>query len=141
VLDELWPEYRSLNGYSARKFLDDVIEAGFVIEKLQMAINEEHLCSVPASVPLSDALSAGSMILLRPAKMLTREEVEIPGRLALHDELKRLSKELDRARQDAQVARDQLARERHLRSGLERSVSWRITEPGRALMRRIRKLG
>lgn len=141
VMDELWPEYCSLNRYSARRFLSDVLDAGFVIERLQMAINDQHVASVPPSLSLSDAVSAGSMVLLRPAKLSTREEVGLSSRLSRNEELDLLKNELDSARRDAQAARDELTRERSLRSGLERSVSWRVTKAGRALMRSIRKLG
>jgi ubiquinone/menaquinone biosynthesis C-methylase UbiE len=77
VLKEMWPEYQSLNRYSAYRLMRDVMEVGFAIEKSYVTINEEHVASIPEHVPISDAISVGSMLLLCPAKTLTREEIHI----------------------------------------------------------------
>ena len=137
VFGAMWPEYCRLNGYSARKFLAAASEAGFCIERLQSTINEDHVESAPSDVPLADIVTWGSMVLLRPGKPFTAEELRI---VRLKEELKRAQAERDEARQRSHDLQVNLEAERSVRTGIERSVSWRVTEPARSLMTMLRQL-
>ena len=119
----MWPEYCRLNGYSARKFLSAVSEAGFCIERLHSTIDEEHIDSAPRDVPLADIVTSGTMVLLRPGKPLTNDEPQI---VQLREQLRRAEAERDEARAISRA--------------IEHSASWRVTEPARRLMARLRQL-
>jgi len=123
VFGTMWPEYCRLNGYSARKFLSAVSEAGFCIERLHSTIDEEHISSAPPDVPLADIMTSGTMVLLRPGKPYTNDEVPVEQ---LRAQLNHAQAERDEARAIARA--------------IEHSASWRVTEPARRLMARLRQL-
>jgi hypothetical protein len=77
VMGTMWPEYCRLNGYSARRFLSDVADAGFCVERVQCTITEEQAETAPPDVALADIMTSGSMVLLRPGKPFTNDEVQI----------------------------------------------------------------
>jgi hypothetical protein len=61
-------EYQTLNKYSANMFLTDVMKAGFCVGQMETILRFDHLESVLASVSITDAMVAGTYLLLRPAK-------------------------------------------------------------------------
>lgn len=65
---QIWPEFQRLNGYSGRRFLLDIMEAGFCVEKVESFINEEGAWQAPAEVPVADVITVGSKVLLRACK-------------------------------------------------------------------------
>jgi SAM-dependent methyltransferase len=130
VLGTMWPEYCRLNGYSARTFLSAALDAGFCVERAQSTIDEEHVSTAPPDVALADIVTSGSMVLLRPGKPLTQDELQIV----------KLRGQLKQAQAEARDLQFNLAAERSVRTGIEHSVSWRVTEPARRFMTIIRGL-
>ncbi len=123
VLNHMWPEYGRLNGYSARKFLNAIMEAGFCIDKVETVINEESIQDAPADVPIADLLTIGTKVLLRPGKPFNQEQ-------------------LANAQLQKQIVTVQsaLEAERAKLKSIEQSKSWQMTEPIRAFMQAARDL-
>lgn len=137
VFGTMWPEYCRLNGCSARKFLSAVSEAGFFIERLQSTIDEDHISSAPPDVPLADIVTSGTMVLLRPGKPYTNDEVPVEQ---LRAQLNHAQAERDEALARMRGLQANLEAERAVRTGIEHSVSWRVTEPARRFMTMLRQL-
>ena len=140
VLEHMWPEYCKLNRYSARMFLAAAMEKGLVIERLCSAI--EKVENPPADVPLADVATNSTTVLFRPAK----SGLESPGATswpvqpAAQLALARAVGEKNALQQQVAGLEAELAAERRIRDGIEHSVSWRLTKPGRDVMRIVRKL-
>lgn len=66
VLKHMWPEYCALNGYSARRFFDDVRSSGFSVLRAKLITYDQDVSSAPPEVPLIDLVTSGSMVLLAP---------------------------------------------------------------------------
>lgn len=66
VLGHMWPEYRSLNKYSANRFYADVMATGFKVEKAITVTYEQNLAEAPPDVPLADLMIYETKMLLRP---------------------------------------------------------------------------
>jgi SAM-dependent methyltransferase len=64
----MWPAYRTLNRYSARRFLTEALETGLIIEKLETALEEHPAASSVRGESYADLITAGSTILFRPGK-------------------------------------------------------------------------
>lgn len=68
VLGHMWREYQTLNKYSANMFLSDIGAAGFAIERVEGIIRTDHLDELPEGISRNDAMSAGTLAILRSAK-------------------------------------------------------------------------
>jgi ubiquinone/menaquinone biosynthesis C-methylase UbiE len=66
VLGHMWPEYQSLNRYSANRFHSDVLAAGFTVQKIISCTYEQDLTEAPRDVPLADLMIFETKMLLRP---------------------------------------------------------------------------
>lgn len=65
LLRNLWPEYQTLNKYSANRFYADVIAVGFTIQKTMAITYEQDLSEAPRDVPLADLMIYETKMLLR----------------------------------------------------------------------------
>ncbi len=66
LLSNLWPEFQSLNRYSANRFYADVVAAGFTVQKVMTITYEQDLSDAPRDVALSDLMIYETKMLLRP---------------------------------------------------------------------------
>jgi SAM-dependent methyltransferase len=66
LLKHLWPEFISLNKYSANRFYADVMAVGFTVQKAITITYEQDLTDAPRDVPLSDLMIYETKLLLRP---------------------------------------------------------------------------
>lgn len=66
ILGHMWPEYLSLNRYSANRFHADVMAAGFTVQKAITITYEQDLSQAPPEIPLSDLMIYETKMLLRP---------------------------------------------------------------------------
>lgn len=121
VLEHMWPEYCRLNGYSARRFLTEVVNAGFCIDKLEATVSEDRFENTPPGIAIADLVTTGTKVLVRPGKPFSEEQLTLT-------QLRKTTLELESA----------LAAERAKLKGIEESQSWRITAPLRALMEVVR---
>jgi SAM-dependent methyltransferase len=133
VFEHMWPAYCTLNRYSARMFLAAAMGNGLVIERLQSAT--EKLENPPAGVPLADVVTHSTTVLFRPAKS-GQESTAQPAAPSAPAH----ATSGDRALEQVAALQAQLAAERTIRQGIEHSVSWRLTKPGRDLMQVVRRL-
>ena len=66
ILGHMWPEYQSLNRYSANRFYADVMATGFKVQKAITITYEQDLSEAPPDIPLSDLMIYETKMLLRP---------------------------------------------------------------------------
>jgi len=66
VLGHMWPEYLSLNRYSANRFYADVIAACFTVQKAVAITYEQDLTNAPRDISLSDLMIYETKMLLKP---------------------------------------------------------------------------
>jgi SAM-dependent methyltransferase len=66
VLGHMWPEYQSLNRYSANRFYADVIAAGFTVQRTITCTYEQDLREAPRDIPFADLMIYETKMLLRP---------------------------------------------------------------------------
>lgn len=64
----MWHEYRTLNGYSARRFIKEAAELGLIIEKLETKIEDHPAAQFTRGEAYVDLVSAGTTVLFRPGK-------------------------------------------------------------------------
>jgi SAM-dependent methyltransferase len=65
MLGHMWPEYRSLNKFSARDFYAAVRLAGFTVLKAKLVTYEQDLSEAPADIDFADLMIFGTLMLLR----------------------------------------------------------------------------
>ena len=123
VLHHMWPEYCRLNGYSARQFLSDVLQAGFCVAKLESQIIYESFEEEPSDVVGADLVTTGTKVLLKPAKSFTKEQ-----------------KAAAQLQSEIVTMQGQLELERAKLKSLQESQSWRMTAPIRAFLQAARDL-
>jgi ubiquinone/menaquinone biosynthesis C-methylase UbiE len=140
VLEHMWTEYCRLNGYSARMFLAAAMQTGLAIERLQSGI--EKVENPPSEVPLADLITHTTTVLFRPAKSGRESDgvAALSAPPSAESVVARALGENNALRQQVAVLQAELAAERRIRHGVEHSVSWRLTKPGRDFMRVVRKL-
>lgn len=146
VFGTMWPEFCHLNGFSARKFLAAVSDAGFSIERLQSTIDFAHLSEAPPEVEQIDVVTSGSMVLLQPRKRLNVAEMAIASlqqkirnaQVERNQAVAELQAQLEQVRSRQTELQARLESEHSVRTSIERSVSWRLTQPARAFMRMVR---
>ena len=64
LLEHQFPEYLTLNGYSANRFYADVIRSGFHVTKARLISYDQDLSHAPAGVEFSDLMICGTKMLL-----------------------------------------------------------------------------
>lgn len=65
ILDFVWPEYRTLNKYSANQFYADFRTCGFRSHTWKLQADAMDLSAAPPGVPLSDLMICGSEVVFR----------------------------------------------------------------------------
>jgi ubiquinone/menaquinone biosynthesis C-methylase UbiE len=61
----MWREYQSLNKYSANRFYEEVIAAGFTVQETVAITYAQDLTEAPTDVPLADLMIYETKMLLR----------------------------------------------------------------------------
>lgn len=117
VFENMWPEYQTLNRYSANRFYADVIAAGFTVRKSVAITFPQDFTEAPRDIPLADLTIFGTKMLLLPYLSDRVDEnnfknIEPREMLELRTAL---------SARDLQIAE------------LKDSWSWKITAPLRAL--------
>ena len=64
LINHLWPEFLSLNGFSADMFYRAVQKAGFKVAKARLISFDQDLRQAPANYSLSELMISGTMMLL-----------------------------------------------------------------------------
>lgn len=123
ALNHMWGEYRKLNRYSARRFVGEVLDAGFAIERMQATVREEYLPVAPANVPVADIITWGSMLFMRPGKPVTEEALTA-----------------SQLREQLRHTRAELVKERTTRVAMQESKSWKLTQPVRSFAELLRSM-
>lgn len=123
VFQNMWPEYQTLNKYSANHFYTDVVAAGFKIKRCVVISGDVDLAEAPEGIPLSDLMIFGTKMLLFPING------EQPNLLESHPDpgnRRQTVPDCDRSVRDLSVT----LREREAEiADLRNSWSWRITAP------------
>ncbi|MEA2754324.1 MAG: hypothetical protein QOJ54_613 [Aliidongia sp.] len=65
MLGHMWPEYQSLNQFSARRFYAEVRKAGFTVVKAKLVTYEQDLSEAPDDADFADLMIFGTLMLLR----------------------------------------------------------------------------
>jgi ubiquinone/menaquinone biosynthesis C-methylase UbiE len=68
IMGHMWKEYQTLNKYSARMFLSAILAADFYVERMESILRTNYLDQLPPGASRADAMAAGTLVLLRPAK-------------------------------------------------------------------------
>jgi SAM-dependent methyltransferase len=118
VFENMWPEYQTLNRYSANRFYADVIAAGFTVRKAVTITLDRDLTEAPPDIPLADLVIHATKMLLLPNPSDGDGENRSKKTVELR-EIQELKTAL-RVR-DMQIAE------------LKESWSWKITAPVRSL--------
>jgi len=62
ILNHVWPEYKTLNKYSADMFYDDFRSCGFTTQKWSVIAYPQDLTDAPADLKFSDLMVCGSSV-------------------------------------------------------------------------------
>ena len=66
VLGHMWPEYCSLNRYSASRFFEELSDTGFALVRSHLITYDQDVSCAPPDVPLVDLMISGSLVLVAP---------------------------------------------------------------------------